>query len=186
MTEETRVPPWTGESYLDDHAHTSNASEAHCIDDERIFEFSTDKVGPALCNFDLAAVQAVGDVHREKLFDAVLVDEKTESGRTTEYYYCTSQTFYEIARMARDAFDVAIEVENVRTIADLHTEQFLDDLYDYEFDMDSVAPVTRTVCTAMNDDTPYSGRVTQYDEPDGANYGYVDARGLVIERGTHQ
>lgn len=178
----TPMPTIELEQFLEEHQQTSRATDAHPIEDDVL-----ETVGErGSFEFSLAAIQAVADQVIEDIESATLV----ETDGNTAYYNVTSDTFYRLAARTRDIYPKTnIQIERLQSIVDAHTIQFLADLHGYEGDFGGETATggrfKKTLCNALNDETPYEGSVRRETEPDEAHYGFVDARGLVVQRGTH-
>lgn len=164
------------EPYLVDHADAKHIDEAHPLSTAIVNEATT---RPETLPAELAAIQAVADKHIDELGTPTLVD----SDGTTEYYYATSDTFYRLATRVRDTYaSTYISIDRLHAIVAAHTRQFLADLHGYDGDFGGHEP---TLCNALNEPSVQEGAVRNETVPDDVRYGFVDARGLVVERGTH-
>lgn len=174
------------EQYITEHAYADNASEAHPIDSDVLHEVCDTKMGPVLLEYDLALIQAVAV--REVL--PYHCDHETwiERAGDLHYYQVQSRTFYDLITMAHQRYDTQyIEIEDAPDIVEAHTRQYLKDVHGYEGDFggqvsnDGIdAEYDPTLCSAQND-----AHWLRDEEPESAHYAFMDARGLVIEEGTH-
>lgn len=129
------------------------------------------------------------------------------------YYRAQSVTFYDILSMAHQRYDhTYVEIEDAADLAEAHTRQYLKDVHGYEGDFGGQVPNESidkighsegapeasshsedgrdgakgseirepTLCNAQND-----AHWLRDEEPEDAYYAFTDARGLVIEEGTH-
>lgn len=179
----TPMPTFEQDPYVAEHKKTDLADDAHPIDDDVISSVVGTKHGSALIHFDLAALQAVA-VREVPTNREDWVAER--SGNV--YYRTTSQSFYELLALLVTYYpDVHIEIENAADLVEAHTRQFLKDVHGYEGDFGGATPggpegntFDPTLCSAMNDSD-----IVREQEPESTDYGFVDARGLVVEQDTH-
>lgn len=205
MTDEhiTQMPTLTLEQFLEEHKHTSDPREAHPIDEDILHEVCDSKMGPILIEYDLAAIQAVAvreilpyDNDDESWItchpqsddvDLYPVSNERDCEGTLHYYQSQSSTFYFLLTMVKQRYDHYVEVEHVEDLVEVHTRQYLRDVHGYEGDFGGQVPNEDidkvrepTLCNAQNDNP-----ALRDEEPDNAHYAFTDARGLVIEEGTH-
>lgn len=170
------------EQFIKDHQWATEVTEAHPIDRDIIERVCDTKMGPILIQYDLALIQAVAQSVLDSRDDlATLVTDRSGN----EYYCGTSNTFYTILACAHELYSGYVEAEHVEDIIEVHTRQYLRDLYGYDGDFggqvanDSIDRVhDPTLCNAMNED----GSVV----PDYGAYGFVDSRGLVVQQNSHE
>lgn len=160
----TPMPTAKQNRCIEEHKYAGLAHEAHPIR----------SVPEIILNFPLAAIQAVAATETPEEWTKVLETEDLV------YYRVTSPSFYRLLNQAAEDYDTKIEVEQVQTIVDLHTRQFLQDVHGFTA-VDELAKVT--LCDAMNHSRDDS--VTFEDVPREHGYGYVDARGLIVQKDTH-
>lgn len=158
-----------------DHKHTSMVADAHPL-----AESTTSEVGESsLIHFSLAAIQAVADQFIDQIDEVILVDTIGDK----EYYWAKSSVFAHLDVLVNETYDSEnLSIEQLQTVVDGHTIQFLSDLHEYEGDFKGRE---RTLSNALNDPKSYEGAVTREAVPEGVQYGFVDARGLLVQRGTH-
>lgn len=206
MTDEiptTQMPTIVQEQYIQEHAYANDARDAHPIDEDILKDVCDSKMGPILIEYDLALIQAIA-VCEILPFNS---DTETWIERQDDmhYYQAQSVTFYDLLSMAHRRYDNAyVEVEDAADLAEVHTRQYLRDVHGYEGDFgnqsisDSAGEQSEpdfggqvansgvdkehdpTLCSAQNDD-----HRLRDEEPEDAHYAFTDARGLVIEEGTH-
>lgn len=133
------------------------------------------------------------------------IEQPRDRPGDVHYYQVSSRSFYELLSIAYQKYDgVRIEVENVADIVEAHTRQYLKDVHGYEGDFgnpsisdsageqsepdfggqvanDSIDKLHEpTLCNAQND-----AHWLRDEMPDDTHYVYTDARGFVVEEGTH-
>jgi len=210
MTEETitETPTIQIAEFLKEHKQIHDPREAHPIDEDILDSVCDTKRGPVLIEYDLAAIQAVAvreilpydsDVERwitchpqPDDLDLYPVENGRDREGTLHYYQAQSASFYDLLAMVHERYGHYIEVEHVEDIVEVHTRQFLRDVHGYEGDFggqvpnDSIDKVREpTLSNAYNDPKPGEGVVNWDTEPENGHYSFTDARGLVIEEGTH-
>lgn len=204
----TEMPTLTISEYLREHNYSHDPRDAHPIDRDIIETVCDSKMGPILIEEDLTAIQAVAereilpynsDVERwvtrypqTEGVDLFPVENGRDRNGPLHYYQAQSATFYDLLSMVHEQYDHYVQVEDIEDIVEVHTRQYLRDVHGYEGDFggqvpnDSIDKMREpTLCNAHNDPTPYEGVIDADSRPDNANYGFIDARGLVIEEGTH-
>jgi len=182
----TRMPKIVQEEYIQEHTYASEARDAHPIDQDILQDVCDSKMGPILIDFDLALIQAVAI--REVLPYDCETETWIEQDGDMHYYQAQSVTFYDLLSMAHRRYDNAyVEIEDAAELAEAHTRQYLRDVHGYEGDFGGQVANPSvdkehepTLCNAQNDD-----HSLRDEEPENAHYGFTDARGLVIEEGTH-
>jgi hypothetical protein len=190
MTDEIPVaemPTMIQEEYIDEHTYADDPSNAHPIDDDILIDVCDTKMGPILIEYDLALIQAIAV--REILPYNCETEIWIEQCDGMHYYQAQSVTFYDLLSMAYQRYDHArVEIEDAADLAEAHTRQYLRDVHGYEGDFggqvpnDSIDKVREpTLCSAQND-----AHWLRDEEPEDAHYAFTDARGLVIEEGTHE
>lgn len=162
--EPTPMPTAKQNPCIEEHKYATRAQEAHPIR----------SVPEIILHFPLSAIQAVAVKETPEDWIPVLETEDLV------YYRVTSPSFYGLLRQASEDYETKIEVEQVQTIVDLHTRQFLQDVHGFT-DVDELPRVT--LCDAMNHSQDDS--VSFEDVPREHGYGYVDARGLIVQKDTH-
>lgn len=177
MTDETDsafggMPEIVQSDFIREHKHTANTRDAHPIDDD-IVEQSVET--PIVIDHELAALQAVATRNVLELNDEeVLVGERDGTYR----FQVTSSTFYSLLEEMCDRYDVHVQAEQVQNIVEAHTRQYLRDVHGYEEDFDTGH--SSTLCEAQND-----AHWIRDEEPEDTHYPFVDSRGLVVDKGTH-
>ena len=179
----TPMPKIVQEEYIQEHTYASEARDAHPIDQDILQDVCDSKMGPILIDFDLALIQAVAI--REVLPYDCETETWIEQDGDMHYYQAQSVSFYDLLSMAYQRYDSArVEIEDAADLAEAHTRQYLRDVHGYEGDFGGTkatgGPWEPTLCNAQNDD--HSLRDA---EPEDAHYAFTDARGLVIQAGTH-
>lgn len=168
----TPMPTMTQNPCVKEHKNASRVDEAHPISEGLIEE----QEGLHMTiDYSLAALQGAADKNN---IQGDVVEETSDA----IYYKVTSGEFYRLFSLAFDEFEVNMPVEESQLIVELHTKQFLSDVHGYEGDFEGK---DITLCNAMNDPTPYEGPVTDDKLPEGMRYGYVDSRGLIVQKNTH-
>jgi len=189
MTDEiptAQMPTVVQEQYIQEHAYANDARDAHPIDEDILKDVCDSKMGPILIEYDLALIQAIAV--REILPFNCDTESWIERQGDMHYYQAQSVTFYDLLTMAHQRYDNAyVEIEDAAELAEVHTRQYLRDVHGYEGDFGGQvanpsidkthAP---TLCSAQNDE-----HRLRDEEPEDAHYAFTDARGLVIEEGTH-
>lgn len=171
--EHTPMPTIKQNPCVSEHNSATRVDEAHPIDEH--FKDDIDGSVSMVIDFSLAALQAVADVTE---IDGQIVEETED----LIYYKVTSGEFYRLLGIVAENYDVNTPVEEARPIVELHTKQLLSDIHDYEGDFDEG---DITLCNAMNDPTPYDGKITDDKLPEGIRYGYIDSRGFVVQKDSH-
>lgn len=182
------MPTFKIAEWVKNHSSASTHSEAHPIDEDLI----SDNMSDLLQHSNLSVIQAVLSttdiLQKFEEKDNITKIEETDSHI---YYQVDSAAFYSIFAKASELYNARIEIEQGERIVDLHTMQFLYDLYNYTGDFggqtgrDNDETFNETLCNALNDPKPSEGCINQENEPENAHYAYIDSRGLVFEKGTH-
>lgn len=187
VVEPTPMPTIRLEEWMQKHKHTDNHRAGHPIDNERL----EDSIRGSLQHINLSLVQAVlakTDLLENR--DDQSSIKKIHETDDAEYYQVTSSVFYQILARGYEMYNFDVEVEELQTLVDAHTEQYLADMHDYTGDFGGETATGRqyekTLCNALNDGKPTEGKVSGSTEPEDAHYGYTDARGLVVQKDTHE
>lgn len=182
----TSMPEVLQNEYVREHSGAHDAQNAHPIDEDILMSVCDTKVGPAMLHHDLALIQAVADRRLSSDGENVYHAGTTDG---VSYYRVASVTFYDLLQMADRMYSGAyVEVEDLPDLVEAHTRQYLREVHGYEGDFGGETPggpsgneYEKTLCNAQNDSD-----VVRNEEPDGANYAFVDARGLVVTNDTHE
>jgi len=157
------------------HKYASSVNEAHPIDLDCI---KSECNNPLVIGYSFADIQAVADMYIDDIPNATLVDSEGD----IEYYVVQSDLFYRLAMRVNEEFQNAyIEIENLQSIIDSHTIQYLSDMHDY---CRNFSGQEKTLCNALNDQTPQEGTVNN-NNVYMDKYCFIDSRGLIVQRGTH-
>lgn len=174
----TPMPTMVQDPYIQDNQLADSVRNAHPVEEATI-ETVVGDVVPTL-EFDLAAIQAVAD-GLDILTDDESVQLITEQDGV-QYYQVDSATFYRLAAAVNDEYETYIEVEALLNVMEAHTRQFLESVHGFDGDFEHDA----TLCDAYNNPNVREGVVRDETEPEAGHYAFVDSRGLVVKKGTHE
>lgn len=171
----TQMPTIKQDPSVAAHATANDVRDAHPVPQSIVDDIDE----RFTLDYALADIQAIAGAGLD-LEDLGATHIETREGLA--YYTATSDVFYRLAARAADEYNSRIEVDRIATVAEAHTRTYLRAMHDYDGDFDGREA---TLCNALNDPRPAEGAVTHETEPEDGHYGYVDARGLVVEPGTH-
>lgn len=180
------MPRLTPEAWDRDHKDSGTIDETHPIN----ADISEEEMDSVMLELQLGKLQ--GAIDQLSALERIPEDKRTLIAETDEleYYQVRSNVFYELLVYSDRRYDSYTRAEFVVPIINAHTRQFLRDLYQYEGEFGGLnahgEQYRKTLCNALNDPTPTEGRITNDTEPEEAHYGFVDARGLVVQKDSHE